>query len=407
MSSTITIPSGPTATGGVSALSPSVLHLMAELTPELNKPQVHSTFESAFQKADPSHEIRRLKSDVKDLTTLFTRIYIQCKKNDHDAEDLGVRNGPNPLQPLAPQWAVLRKQFDDLLDQSRKNASDASAVLKQHTNLFTKEILQSCDCDIIKIEVENLLEMINDRADKAKIIEGSFTELSDEVRTFEFKIQDAQKATQSTTKVVYHELETTRGNVRALRDRLTKVTKEMTEMGVACIACLSAGALSTGAFLLNLSPQAATTAVVSVIGAVPLCAGVVKDWWETRGLRKRIQKDEATLSELEKKHDRLLGLEESLMHSQESLSSLADKIDAISSVWHTIKADMTQLHSELSTVVLGKVTPLFMQKLTITHEVYRKLVDGLGEYAHGTAVLAGGEKCPGVCKLCESDNDME
>ena len=47
-----------------------------------------------------------------------------------------------------------------------------------------------------------------------------------------------------------------------------------------------------------------------------------------------------------------------------------------------------------------------MQKLTITHEVYRKLVDGLREYAHGTAVPAGGEKCPGVCELCEYENDV-
>ena len=40
----------------------------------------------------------------------------------------------------------------------------------------------------------------------------------------------------------------------------------MTEMGMACIACLSTGALSAGAILLKLSPEAATAAVVSAHG---------------------------------------------------------------------------------------------------------------------------------------------
>ena len=39
---------------------------------------------------------------------------------------------------------------------------------------------------------------------------------------------------------------------------------QMTDLGIACIACLSTGALSAGVFLLKLSPHAATAAVVGI-----------------------------------------------------------------------------------------------------------------------------------------------
>ena len=87
---------------------------------------------------------------------------------------------------------------------------------------------------------------------------------------------------------------------------------------------------------------------------------------------------------------------------------------------------MRQLHSELSAVVSGTVTPvsdcanpivllavslsllqLFMQKLSITRGVYRNLVDTLEEYVRETAVLNGEKDHPDVFGLCNVDSDVE
>ena len=43
------------------------------------------------------------------------------------------------------------------------------------------------------------------------------------------------------------------------------------------------------------------------------------------------------MTELQEKYGRVRMLEESLQHSMESLTSLADKIDAISGIWHLVR----------------------------------------------------------------------
>ncbi|KAJ8455790.1 hypothetical protein ONZ51_g12338 [Trametes cubensis] len=142
---------------------------------------------------------------------------------------------------------------------------------------------------------------------------------------------------------------------------------------------------AAGAFLLKLSPEAATAALASILGSIPLGVAAAKKWKETRKLRNLIWEREHAMTELQEKYGRVRMLEESLQHSMESLTSLADKIDAISGIWHL----------------------LFMQKLSITRGVYRNLVDTLEEYVRETAVLDGEKDHPDVFGLCNVDSDVE
>ena len=64
--------------------------------------------------------------------------------------------------------------------------------------------------------------MVDDRSNKAKTIEGSFTELADDIRAFEDDIGDTAKAAQDHAKNVYQDLEASRADVEALRARLTQ-----------------------------------------------------------------------------------------------------------------------------------------------------------------------------------------
>ncbi|KAJ8454891.1 hypothetical protein ONZ51_g12768 [Trametes cubensis] len=383
-----------------------VLRLKGAWSSELDTPSIHADFEAALQKADPTLEIRRLNLVVLELKTLFRKLSLDFAKHDREVRRLRVR--ADGVQPLKPRWDKFRERFGALLDESQTNAMDASSVLKQYVNIFNEETLQSRDCNNLKTELENLIIMVDDRSNKAKTIEGSFTELADDIRAFEDDIGDTAKAAQDHAKNVYQDLEASRADVEALRARLTQVTKEMHEMGVACIACLSAGALSAGVFLLKLSPEAATAAVASVLTAVPLGAKAAKKWKETRKLRKQIREGERSISELERKYGALRVLQDSLGHSQGDLEGLASKIDAISEIWHLIKTDMNELRSQLSTVTTGKVTDLFMLKLSITRGVYHKLVQTLDEYARETTVAAGEDHDVGaVFGLCGEDSSSE
>ncbi|KAJ8463340.1 hypothetical protein ONZ51_g10320 [Trametes cubensis] len=376
-----------------------VLRLKGAWSSALDTPSIHADFEAALQKVDPTLEIRRLNFVVLELKTLFRKLSLDFAKHDREVRRLRVR--ADGVQPLKPRWDKFRERFGALLDESQTNAMDASSVLKQYVNIFNEETLQSRDCNNLKTELENLIIMVDDRSNKAKTIEGSFTELADDIRAFEDDIGDTAKAAQDHAKNVYQDLEASRADVEALRARLTQVTKEMHEMGVACIACLSAGALSAGVFLLKLSPEAATAAVASVLTAVPLGAKAAKKWKETRKLRKQIREGERSISELERKYGALRVLQDSLGHSQGDLEGLASKIDAISEIWHLIKTDMNELRSQLSTVTTGKVTDLFMLKLSITRGVYHKLVQTLDEYARETTVAAGEDHDVGaVFGLC-------
>ncbi|KAI0324388.1 hypothetical protein GY45DRAFT_383572 [Cubamyces sp. BRFM 1775] len=389
MTLTSTAPPSPVTWKGDSVDADYILRLKGAWSPELDTPGIHADFEAALQKADPTLEIRRLNCVVLELKTLFRKLSLDFGKHDREMKRHRVRS--DGVQPLRPQWDKFRERFLALLDESQTNAMDASSVLKQYVNLFNDETLQSRDCNNLKTELENLILMVDDRANKAKTIEGSFTGLADDIRAFEDDIGDTIRAVQDHAKNVFQDLEASRAEVEALRGRLTQVTKEMHEMGIACIACLSAGALSAGVFLLKLSPEAATAAVASVLTAVPLGAKAAKKWKETRKLRKQIREGERSISELERKYGTLRVLQDSLGHSQGDLEGLASKIDAISEIWHLIKTDMNELRSQLFTVTTGKVTDLFMLKLNITRSVYHKLVQTLDEYARETVVHGEGE----------------
>ena len=65
--------------------------------------------------------------------------------------------------------------------------------------------------------------MVDDRANKAKTIEGSFTNLADDIRAFEDDIGDTVRAAQDHTKNVYQDLEASRADVEALRARLMQL----------------------------------------------------------------------------------------------------------------------------------------------------------------------------------------
>ncbi|KAI0659987.1 hypothetical protein C8Q70DRAFT_1053786 [Cubamyces menziesii] len=399
MSYTLTVPSSH-AEGDFSnpALSPSVIHLKAKLAPELDNLQAHAAFDSALDKVDPTHEVQSLKSDIIGVKALFSTILHNFEKHDREVKRLGVgSNGSkSDVEPLAPKWAALRKRFNQLINESQTNAVDAYVVLEQYVAILTAETTESRGLNDIKTEVGNFLSIVDDKTKEATSIKESFVQLAEDVRSFDNDIEDTLFAIQTTETGVNLELQATRQDVQVLHERLAQVTKEMTDLGIACIACLSTGALSAGANLIDQS---------SFLAAVPLGVSAAKNWRETRALKKQIRERERTVSKLKEKVDALVSLKDSLGYSSKSLGSLADKIDAISGVWHLIKTDMYELRSTLSLAVTGGTTSFFETKLSVTRKIYQKLVVSLQEYARETAECNGEEECPDVFGLGEDDGE--
>ncbi|OSD04983.1 hypothetical protein PYCCODRAFT_1423520 [Trametes coccinea BRFM310] len=364
--------------------SESVIRLKGALEQHLDTPEFHEKFQDAWGKANPALEIGLIHKEVSDLEQSFARLSTLFGRHDRQAEKLGVVD----VAPLRPQWNELRDRFKELLERSRTNAMDACAILRQYVNIFDGVDLHDLNIyDAMKKEIQNLLEMVEDRAAKAAGFRNAFTRLSDDVKEFHDTIQDTIDAVGEQAKFLSVQLETACEEVRDLHARLAQVSGEMSQMTLACLACLSAGALAAGIFFLKIAPEAATAAATSVITAIPLGVGAVKKWKETRKLRKAIREGENRIADLQKQGGRIEELNVSLMHAQGDLVGIAEKIDIIASIWQIIKTDMNDLKSRLSTVVAGnEVTLLFGKKISITRGVYHTLVETLDAYARETTV---------------------
>ncbi|KAL7277041.1 hypothetical protein ACG7TL_008885 [Trametes sanguinea] len=336
--------------------SESVIRLKGALEQHLDTPEFHEKFQDAWGKANPALEIGLIHKEVSDLEQSFARLSTLFGRHDRQAEKLGVVD----VAPLRPQWNELRDRFKELLERSRTNAMDACAILRQYVNIFDGVDLHDLNIyDAMKKEIQNLLEMVEDRAAKAADFRNAFTRLSDDVKEFHDTIQDTIDAVGEQAKFLSVQLETAREE----------------SLGRA------------GIFFLKIAPEAATAAATSVITAIPLGVGAVKKWKETRKLRKAIREGENRIADLQKQGGRIEELNVSLMHAQGDLVGIAKKIDIIASIWQIIKTDMNDLKSRLSTVVAGnEVTLLFGKKISITRGVYHTLVETLDAYARETTV---------------------
>ncbi|KAJ8481183.1 hypothetical protein ONZ51_g6164 [Trametes cubensis] len=333
---------------------------------ELDTCGIHADFEAALQMADPTLEIRRLNYCIHEFKTLLRQLTIDFAKHDRNVQARAYGR-----QPLKPRWAAFCDQFDGILDESLTNATNASAFLRQYVYAF-EETLQSRDCDNLKTEVENLMIAIDNMTDCSKTIRGSCTDLADNIRTFEDEIGDILRTGQDHAQNVHHDFDTLRADVETLRARLVQVTQEMHDIGVSCIACLSVGALSAGISFFTLSPQTANAVVVSALSTVPHGVEAAKKWKEARNLGRQLREGELLISKSERKYSALRVSQDPPEQLRGNFENLASKIDRISGIWHFLKADMYELHSQLSTVTTGKITDLFVLKLRITRSVYHK-----------------------------------
>ncbi|KAI9061976.1 hypothetical protein FKP32DRAFT_1677603 [Trametes sanguinea] len=232
------------------SLSDNALPLPDAWMEQLQTFENHTKLEESLQQADVSHDTFKVATHDSQLQSVL---------GDQGTTQRGIL-------PLRPRWERLRDRFVVLIDHSHANARQASATLKQYVNLFTDEnVRDSRKCEALRIELDNLLLVIQAKINGAQGTEDSFASLATAIRDFEARIRSAISVVNAQSSVVYNHLVQTSEKVRILRSQLTKASEEVVNLGMAIITRLSTGALSAGMLFIKFSPEAAQAVVTSLL----------------------------------------------------------------------------------------------------------------------------------------------
>ncbi|KAJ8462138.1 hypothetical protein ONZ51_g11093 [Trametes cubensis] len=265
-----------------------------------------------------------------------------------------------------------------LVDYSREIAEHAYNHLKQHVQItFAIGPSQLHDCDTIKTNVDGFISSFDEQANEYALCERALSNLVERARHLEG----------ATGRIISPVLKATYEEVQALRDRLSHATKEITEVGVACLAWFPAEVRSTGAFVFTLSPDVATAAMAPVLADISLNVETTNMCEEAWKRRKQIQKGERKIVKLLEDHNDSKALEK--LQQQcfvERLSALAEKINIILGIWPIIKAEMLAMQSSLSQVFAATVAPS-SGKLITMRIFYKKVLDILEAYMRGRPLI--------------------
>ncbi|KAI0628074.1 hypothetical protein C8Q77DRAFT_1068692 [Trametes polyzona] len=381
-------------------LNENVLRLYADMEASLHKrleepltdtSLLDKTFREALEQASGKviENVQGLTTAVREIKVAFKEIGLALHAYDLAAASK-ADNGVKP-QLLRPQWTTFEKTFNDLLNLSHKNARGAINILEDYNLVFPEKVeIQTAErFEEVKVEVRNLITSIDADSDKAYEIEQSFMSLATNLREFEITIEHAVKIS---SERVSKDLEETRQKIASLSLKLAQVKTEMRDAGLACIATLSAGAISAAYLFFTLSPTSAQTLVASVLAAVPLAIQYKDKAADSKKLKAALQESKHKLSELTKQDELLHKYQAALGGTKRDIEDMCCKIETIAGVWQALKADFQLLDSEL-TKALGpgiKFTKLVNSKIEKSRQVYVKLKELLEAYVAGVHGEVGG-----------------
>ncbi|KAJ3009188.1 hypothetical protein NUW54_g2874 [Trametes sanguinea] len=371
----------------------------------------HAKLEESLQQADVSHDVRSLNGSILEMKEAFRTLSSDFATHDFQLQSILGDHGATQggILPLRPRWEKLRDRFVVLVDQSHASARQASATLKQYVYLFTDgNVRDSRRCAALRVELDNLLSVIQAKIHGAHGTDDSFASLANAIRDFEARVRSAISAVNAQSTVVYNHLVQTSEKLRILRSRLTKASEEvwmhwhrhpfdtetthqspvqLVDLGMAVITRLSTGALSAGMLFIKFSPEAAQAVVTSLLSTFAPAKAALQKLIETIKLRKSVRESERQLAAAQRKYGTYKFVEQSLAEAACAVDVLAARIDDMSNIWYLIKMDMLDIRSELCHILQGTpITEMFAQKLCVTRGVYRRLIDTLDIFARGTDV---------------------
>ncbi|KAL7277047.1 hypothetical protein ACG7TL_008892 [Trametes sanguinea] len=257
--------------------------------------------------------------------------------------------------PRQRRYSSLYQSFTRLLDDSSAHAMKAYAVLLQHGALYRERGAPEDNRlrEGLKMEAQNLKQVIEEDQEKSKKIRERFSRFCDEVHTFKREVEQKYKAASKKSKSAFEEYVLKLG---ALERDLGAVAKEISASEIAFSASLA------HRLLLKRLPDMKAKA------------------------QSQPAKQRKAVDQVNRKFDSLMELEKSLDKLVHTLHDFANNADAFVNVWDAIINQFCELDALLQTVVCGEhVTPFFGLKLDNTYDAYEELKEILYKYARALA----------------------
>ncbi|OSD04991.1 hypothetical protein PYCCODRAFT_1457492 [Trametes coccinea BRFM310] len=269
------------------------------------------------------------------------------------------RSALKPATTLTARWDGLRKNWDNLLQDSRKHALSAYAVLHQNSRIFRGFGTQrdAKTCEALALEVQNLKEVIKDKQAISDTMRARFSSFRDDISLFKANLEKTLREAASNSKAAFDEYaETTLRKFAVLQEDLKKFDEEMTATDIAFSACFAQ------CLLLKRLPDMKAKVEAEVV------------------------KRNKTVKKLEQKHIRLMELEHSLQVMVGVLDSFVDNANTVEDAWEAICHQFCELDALLEVAVSGTITTFFGTKLDSTFDTYEGLKDILYGYAIPSSV---------------------
>ncbi|KAI0324390.1 hypothetical protein GY45DRAFT_1331609 [Cubamyces sp. BRFM 1775] len=374
----------PTAATRTIIFDPSLSAQQTQLQDFLETAEGHERFTASLQSADTTEDIQTLSAIIRELKHAFREmgdyLGVLDKKMKRRKFSFLRQAGDTSLRA---EWKILHKRFLALLDRSQANAFQASALLKQYTQLFTGAHEQDLQyCNSLKKEIENFMEITKMNIEKATSFRDHFSSLSDDIRLFGMELHGKVESAKERDDSLLRELSEAYAELGKLEHLLGKVSKELLEFSSACLANLAAGAREAGRFFVKFAPNAVHSAMASVFDAVPQGIDAARKRAEVASLQVQIREAQERIAKLRRHRGAVRELTESMQRANVAVDNVSFRIDALSDIWKHLHWDMVELNSMLATVVCGKAVPqLFLRKLSLTPIIYHKLTTALDMYA--------------------------
>ncbi|CDO69117.1 hypothetical protein BN946_scf185042.g19 [Trametes cinnabarina] len=169
-----------------------------------------------------SDEIRQIKDDLNAMSTYLLTLDKRSKPT------LRVFFRGLRAQTWSGRWDELRGNFDDFLDVSRKSASKAFVLLKQHAVIVEINTLvarKSADLDAfnleaLKKEVLNLMVLLQHIKDVAGLMRQQVSRILDEIVLFKCEFQRRLESDKMPSQELHDNIAKTLNEISSLEGRL-------------------------------------------------------------------------------------------------------------------------------------------------------------------------------------------
>ncbi|KAH9887918.1 hypothetical protein C8Q73DRAFT_193259 [Cubamyces lactineus] len=373
-----------TAASRTLTFDPSLFTQQSQLQSFIETAEGHQHLATSFQSADPTQDIQILAESIRGIKRTFRELGdyfgLLDKRIERRKFSFLRQDGDTSLRA---QWKVLHKRFLNLLDHSQANAFQASAFLKNYIQVFTGAHDQDIQyCTALRNEIENFIEITKKNIEKATSFRDQFSDLSDDMRLFGIELRQKAESAQERDDSLLRELSEAYGEFRRLEALLVMVSKELSDFSSACIANLTTGAREAIRFFVKFAPNAAHSALASVLDAVPQGIDAARKRAEVASLHAQIRESQGRISKLRRHRVAVHELTESVQCANVVVDNVSSRIGALTDIWKHLHWDMAELNSMLNTVVSGNIVPqFFLSKLSLTPVIYQKLAIALDKYA--------------------------